>query len=204
MNLKPERPAGDPKPVVVLPVFLKLEDRRVLIVGGGRVAEEKLDAVLRSATDVTVIAPRITPRIAEWARESRVNYIAGEYREGAVRDFFLVITCTDSDSVNRKIYGECREAGILCNSVDDPTNCDFYAAAVVRRGELQIAVSTGGNSPALAQRIRRKLEQEFGPEYEPWIGWLGRMRTVMRRALPRNEQTRELLHLLAECRPPKL
>ena len=203
MNLKPEL-AVDPKPAVLFPIFLKLHDRRVLIVGGGRVAEEKLEAVLRSATDVTVIAPRITPRIAGWARESQVNYIAGEYREGAVRDFFLVITCTDSEAVNRKIYEECREAGILCNSVDDPTNCDFYAAAVVRRGELQIAVSTGGNSPALAQRIRRKLEQEFGPEYEPWIGWLGRMRTVMRKALPRNEQTKELLHLLAECRPPKL
>ncbi len=203
MNLKPEL-AVDPKPAVLFPIFLKLHDRRVLIVGGGRVAEEKLEAVLRSATDVTVIAPRITPRIAGWARESQVNYIAGEYREGAVRDFFLVITCTDSEAVNRKIYEECREAGILCNSVDDPTNCDFYAAAVVRRGELQIAVSTGGNSPALAQRIRRKLEQEFGPEYEPWIGWLGRMRTVMRKALPRSEQTKELLHLLAECRPPKL
>ncbi len=203
MNLKRE-PAVDPKPAVLFPIFLKLHDRRVLIVGGGRVAEEKLEAVLRSATDVTVIAPRITPRIAGWARESRVNYIAAEYGKGAVRDYFLVITCTDSDAVNRKIYEECREAGILCNSVDDPTNCDFYAAAVVRRGDLQIAVSTGGHSPALAQRIRRKLEQEFGPEYEPWIGWLGRMRTVMRKALPRNEQTKELLHLLAECRPPKL
>jgi precorrin-2 dehydrogenase/sirohydrochlorin ferrochelatase len=204
MNLKPEPAAVDQRPAVLFPVFLKLHDRRVLIVGGGRVAEEKLEAVLRSATDVTVIAPRITPRIAGWARESRVHYIAEEYLEGAVRDFFLVITCTDLDAVNRKIYEECRKAGILCNSVDDPTNCDFYAAAVVRRGELQIAVSTGGNSPALAQRIRRKLEQEFGPEYEPWIGWLGRMRTVMRSALPRNEQTKELLHLLAECRPPKL
>jgi precorrin-2 dehydrogenase/sirohydrochlorin ferrochelatase len=204
MNLKPEPTAIDQRPVVLFPVFLKLHDRRVLIVGGGRVAEEKLEAVLRSATDVTVIAPRITPRIAGWARESRVSYIAGEYREGVIRDFFLVITCTDSDAVNRKIYEECREAGILCNSVDDPTNCDFYAAAVVRRGDLQIAVSTGGHSPALAQRIRRKLEQEFGPEYEPWIGWLGRMRTVMRKALPRDEQTKELLHLLAECRPPKL
>src|SRR5712672_1319 len=202
MNSKPERTAG-PKPAVLFPIFLKLHDRRVLIVGGGRVAEEKLDAVLRSATDVTVMAPRITSRIAEWARESRLNYIAAEYREGGVRDFFLVITCTDSDAVNRKIYEECRKAGILCNSVDDPTNCDFYAAAVVRRGELQIAVSTGGNSPALAQRIRRKLEQEFGPEYGPWTGWLGRMRTAMRSALPRSEQTKELLHLLAECRPPK-
>lgn len=203
MNWKSESAPREATPVL-FPVFLKLHDRRVLIVGGGRVAEEKLEAVLRSATDVTVMAPRITPRIAEWAGAGRVNYIAGEYGEGAVRDFFLVITCTDSDAVNRKIYEECRKAGILCNSVDDPTNCDFYAAAVVRRGELQIAVSTGGNSPALAQRIRRKLEREFGPEYGPWTDWLGRMRTAMRKALPRSEQTKELLHLLAECGPPKL
>jgi precorrin-2 dehydrogenase/sirohydrochlorin ferrochelatase len=203
MNLKPEKPMTQRGPTVLFPFFLKLEGRRVLIVGGGKVAEEKLDAMLRSAGDVTVIAPHIRPRIAEWARQSRVKHIAAEYWEGAARDFFLVITCTDSEFVNRKIYEECRRAGILCNAVDDPNYCDFYAAAVVRRGELQIAISTGGNSPALAQRIRRKLEREFGPEYGPWTGWLGRMRTALREALPRNEHTKELLHLLAECGPEK-
>jgi siroheme synthase (precorrin-2 oxidase/ferrochelatase) len=103
--------------------------------------------------------------------------------------------------VNRQIFKECRRAGILCNAVDDPSYCDFYASAVVRRGDLQIAISTGGSSPALAQRIRKRLEREYGPEYEAWIGWLGRMRTVLRRALPRSQCTTELLHVLAACRP---
>jgi hypothetical protein len=85
--------------------------------------------------------------------------------------------------------------------VDDPSYCDFYASAVVRRGDLQIAISTGGSSPALAQRLRKQMEQEFGPEYGPWVDWLGRMRKALRLALPRNQRTTELLHLLAACRP---
>lgn len=201
MNLRPEELAAPPRRTVLYPVFLKLENRRVLVVGGGKVAEEKLDAVLRSATQVTVIAPEITARIAEWARQGLLRHLAEEYREGAALDYFLVITCTDSEAVNRKIFEECRRAGILCNAVDDPSYCDFYASAVVRRGDLQIAISTGGSSPALAQRIRKQLEREFGPEYGSWTDWLGRMRTVLRRALPHNQSTRELLHLLAACRP---
>jgi len=201
MNLKPELLSAQPRRTVLYPVFLKLEDRRVLVVGGGKVAEEKLEAVLRSATDVTVIAPEITPRIAEWARQGVVRHLAEEYREDAVLDYFLVITCTDSVAVNHKIFGECRRAGILCNAVDDPSYCDFYTSAVVRRGDLQIAISTGGSSPALAQRLRKQMEREFGPEYGPWVDCLGRMRTALRLALPRNQRTIELLHLLAACRP---
>ncbi|MBZ5524668.1 MAG: bifunctional precorrin-2 dehydrogenase/sirohydrochlorin ferrochelatase [Acidobacteriia bacterium] len=201
MNLRPEELKVQPRRTVLFPVFLKLENRPVLVVGGGKVAEEKLDAVLRSATRVTVIAPQITERIAEWAGQGLLRHLAEEYREGAALDYFLVITCTDSEAVNRKIFEECRGAGILCNAVDDPSYCDFYASAVVRRGDLQIAISTGGSSPALAQRIRKKLEREFGPEYGPWNDWLGRMRNILRRALPRNQNTKELLHLLAACGP---
>jgi len=204
MSLRPEAIAVRPRRVVLYPVFLKLENRRVLVVGGGRVAEEKLDAVLRSATDVTVIAPVISARIEEWARRGLIRHQAEEYREGAALDYFLVITCTDSVAVNRQIFAECRRAGILCNAVDDPSYCDFYASAVVRRGDLQIAISTGGSSPAFAQRIRKQLEREYGPEYGPWVDWLGRMRNVLRRALPRSQRTTELLHLLAAGRPQNM
>jgi precorrin-2 dehydrogenase len=179
------------------PIFLKLQDRKVLVVGGGKVAEEKIFTLLRSANDVTVIAPRINNRIHGWIEEGRVRHIAGEYRSGMAGDYFLVITCTDSAEVNRKIYQEAQQAGVLCNAVDDPGYCDFYSPAVVSRGEFQIAISTGGNSPALAQRVRKKLEQEFGPEYEFLTGWLGRMREGIMKALPQNGTRKELLHLLA-------
>jgi precorrin-2 dehydrogenase/sirohydrochlorin ferrochelatase len=185
------------------PIFLKLEGHKVLIVGGGLIAEQKIEAVLRSATDVTVVAPEITPRIRLWAHQGHIKYQGIEFRPGMTSGYFLVISCTDSEETNRTVYQEARENGALANAVDDPGYCDFYAPAVVNRGEFQIAISTNGNSPALSQYVRKKLEKEFGPEYESWIGWLGRMRQAIRGALPRSERRKELLHLLALCKPGK-
>ena len=190
--------------MALYPVFLKLQGRKVLIVGGGAVAEEKIHAVLRSATDVTVLAPKVNERIRDWVEYGFLRHVAEEYRPGIVRDYFLVIACTDSEAVNHAIYEEARQAGVLCNSVDDPDYCDFYSPAVVSRGDLQIAISTGGNSPALAQRIRKQLEQEFGPEYGPWVAWLGRLRAAVLKALPRSESRKQLLHLLAHTGPEAL
>jgi len=185
------------------PIFLKLEGHKVLIVGGGLVAEQKIEAVLRSATDVTVVSPQITPRIRLWAHQGRIKYQGIEFRPGMARGYFLVISCTDSEETNRAVYQEAREFGALANAVDDPGYCDFYAPAVVSRGEFQIAISTNGNSPALSQYVRKKLENEFGLEYESWTAWLGRMREMMRKVLPRTERRKELLMLLALCKPVK-
>lgn len=185
------------------PIFLKLEGHKVLVVGGGQIAEQKIEAVLRSATDVTVLSPEISPLIQRWCNERRLTHIAKEFHPGITKGYFLVIACTDSEPVNRAVYQEAREFGALANAVDDPGYCDFYAPAVVSRGDFQIAISTGGNSPALAQKVRKNLEQEFGPEYESWAAWLGRMRDAIRSTLPRSENRKELLHLLALCRPAK-
>ena len=185
------------------PIFLKLEGHKVLIVGGGLVAEQKIEAVLRSATDVTVVSPQITPRIRMWAHQGRIKYQGVEFRSGLTRGYFLVISCTDSEEINLAVYQEARENGALANAVDDPRYCDFYAPAVVSRGDFQIAISTGGNSPALSQHVRKQLEENFGPEYESWTAWLGRMRDVMRKVLPRTERRKELLMLLALCKPVK-
>jgi precorrin-2 dehydrogenase/sirohydrochlorin ferrochelatase len=185
------------------PIFLKLEGHKVLIVGGGPIAEQKIEAVLRSATDVTVVSPQITPRIRLWAHQGRVKYQDCEFRPGMTRGYFLVISCTDSEDANRAVYHEARKNGALANAVDDPGYCDFYAPAVVSRGDFQIAISTGGNSPALSQHVRKQLEENFGPEYESWTAWLGRMRDVMRKVLPRTERRKELLMLLALCKPVK-
>ncbi|HEY6971823.1 MAG TPA: bifunctional precorrin-2 dehydrogenase/sirohydrochlorin ferrochelatase [Candidatus Angelobacter sp.] len=189
--------------MALYPIFLKLEGRKVLIAGGGNVAEEKIYAVLRSATDVTVVSPRVTDRICGWAASGLLRHIAEEYCPGMAKEFFLVIACTDSADVNRAIYAEAQQAGVLCNAVDDPGYCDFYAPAVVHRGDFQIAISTGGQSPALAQRVRKRLETEFGPEYESWTSWLGRMREGIIRGLPRGQRRKELLHLLAATRPTR-
>jgi precorrin-2 dehydrogenase/sirohydrochlorin ferrochelatase len=185
------------------PVFLKLEGRPILIVGGGQIAEQKIDAVLRSATDITVIAPQITSRIRLWANQRKIKHVGLEFRPGMAKGYFLVIAATDSGPVNRAVYQEARESGALSNAVDDPDYCDFYAPAVVRRGDFQIAISTGGTCPALAQSIRKELEQEFGPEYESRTAWLGRLRDAIRGLLPRTERRKELLQLLALCKPQR-
>src|SRR6266700_650784 len=189
--------------MALYPIFLKLEGHKVLVVGGGAVAEQKIEAVLRSATDVTVIAPQVTERIRLWAEQGRLNHLTSEYRQGLAQGYFLVIACTDSEAINHAVYAEARQSGALANAVDDPGYCDFYAPAVVSRGEFQIAISTGGQSPALSQRVRKHLEQQFGPEYEPWIDWLGRMRTMLRMALPRTQRRTEMLHLLALLKPKR-
>ena len=187
--------------MALYPVFLKLENRKVLIVGGGAVAEQKIEGVLRSATDVTVIAPDITPRIGQWAQDGRLSHIQQEFTAGMAQGYFLVIAATDSPALNHAVYAEARAAGALCNAVDDIPYCDFYAPALVSRGEFQIAISTGGNSPALAQRVRKNLETQYGLEYESWTAWLGRMRSMLRNALPAGERRKELLHLLALSQP---
>ena len=104
------------------PIFLKLEGHKVLIVGGGLIAEQKIEAVLRSATDVTVVSPQVTPRIHLWAQQGHVKHIAREFQTGMTQGYFLVISCTDSEKINRAVYKEAREFGALANAVDDPVS----------------------------------------------------------------------------------
>jgi precorrin-2 dehydrogenase / sirohydrochlorin ferrochelatase len=191
--------------MTLYPIFLKLDQHRVLIVGGGLVAEQKIEGVLRSARDVTVIAPQVTPRIARWAREGRIKHLKEEYSAGNANGYFLVIAATDSEGVNRAVYEEARASGAtLINAVDDPEYSSFYAPAVVARGDFQIAISTGGASPALAQRVRRELEQQYGPEYGSWTSWLGRTRSVLRQVMPPGESRKQLIRTLALGRPGRI
>ncbi len=190
--------------MALYPVFLKLEGRKVLIVGGGAVAEQKIEGVLRSATDVTVIAPHVTPRIRLWAEQRLLLHLAQEFLPGMARGYFLVIAATDLEAVNHAVYAEAKASGALCNAVDDMPYCDFYAPALVSRGDFQIAISTGGNSPSLARSVRKNLETEYGPEYQNWTAWLGRMRSALRSVLPATERRKELLHLLPLLRPQAL
>ncbi len=187
--------------MALYPIFLKLEGRKVLVVGGGNIGEEKLEGVLRSATDVTVVSPRISPRIAQWAAQGLLKHKETEYQAGMARHFFLVIGATELEAVNRAVYQDAQQAGALGNAVDDPAYCDYYTPSVVSRGEFQIAISTGGQSPALAQQVRKNLERQYGPEFGPFAEWLGRIRTTLRHVLPAGERRKQLLHLIALCRP---
>lgn len=183
--------------MALFPLFLKLDDRRCLVVGGGRIAEEKIEGLLHAGAEVEVIAPQATSRIRSWARAKKIHWRAGNFRAAALDGAFLVVAATSSPALHAKIYKEAKRRGILCNVVDDPRHCDFYYGSVVRRGSLQIAISTEGNSPALAQRLRKQLEREFGLEYDEWLNELGAAREkLLAKRLP-PVRRKALLHQLA-------
>ncbi len=183
--------------MTLFPIFLKLEGRSCIVVGAGAIGTPKIKSLLTSGASVRVIAPRASEAVAEWARAGAIVWEAREFNISDLNGVFLVIAATSSRHVNGTIFREAQQRNILCNVVDDPEYCDFYYPAVVRRGDLQIAISTNGHSPALAQRIRRDLESQFGPEYGEWLEELGRIRRQLFASGMNSDERRRLLHELA-------
>ena len=136
-------------------MFLKLTARPCVVVGAGAIAEGKIEGLLEAEARVRVIAPEALPRVQAWAEAGQLEWIAREYREGDLSGAFLAVAGTATPEVNRAVFAEASGSNVLCNAVDDPPFCDFYFPSIVRRGELQIAISTAGESPALAQRLQR-------------------------------------------------
>lgn len=150
------------------PMMMNVQGRRVVVVGGGRVAVRKVRSLLERGASVTVISPEIEPELQFLAARGTIQWVGRRFDEATldrIQDPVLVFGTTDSREVNEQIYRGSVQRGIPCNIADDPEFCTFTVPAVVTRGDLTIAVSTGGASPALARRIRERLESEFGPEY---------------------------------------
>jgi precorrin-2 dehydrogenase/sirohydrochlorin ferrochelatase len=183
--------------MTLFPMFLKLEGRSCLVVGAGSVGAPKIESLLETGACVRVVAPRVNFAVGEWAGSGAISWEAREFVVSDLDGVFLVIAATSSREVNELIFREARRRNMLCNVVDDPEHCDFYYPAVVRRGNLQIAVSTNGLSPALAQRIRRELEEQFGPEYDEWLEQLGQIRRQLFASAIHPEERRRLLHRMA-------
>ena len=183
--------------MTLFPMFVKLEGRSCLVVGAGSIGEPKIGSLLASGGTVRVIAPNVTATVAEWARAGTIVWEAREFQTTDLDGVFLVIGATSSRDVNEVIFLEARRRNILCNVVDDPEHCDFYYPAVVQRGDLQLAISTNGQSPALAQRIRRDLEVQFGPEYGEWLEDLGKIRQQLFASGMNADDRRRVLHELA-------
>ena len=167
------------QPPTLFPIFLKLEGKPCLVVGGGPIAEGKIAGLLRSGARVTVISPELTAALAALAESGAIDWKRRNFEIADLDGAFLVVAATSSFDANALIYQEADQRGILCNAVDQPDQCHFYYPAVVDRGPLQIAISTAGLSPSLAQRLRKDLEIQFGPEYEGWVEWLGRVRSAL-------------------------
>jgi precorrin-2 dehydrogenase / sirohydrochlorin ferrochelatase len=181
----------------MFPIFLKLEGRRCLVVGAGKIAEGKIRSLLQAGALVLVVAPEAILPVRKLVLEGSIQWYARGFESHDLHGVFLVIAATSSAAVNAQVFAEAEKRNILCNSVDDPEHCDFYYPAVVNRGDLQIAISTNGRSPALAQRLRKELEEQFGPEYEAWVKELGEARDQLTAQKVPLEPRRRLLHQIA-------
>jgi precorrin-2 dehydrogenase / sirohydrochlorin ferrochelatase len=180
----------------LFPMFVKLAGRQVLVVGAGAVAEAKIRSLLDTGARIRVVALQANPVVREWANADAIVLEERAFVPTDLDGAFLVVAATSSRESNELIFGEAQRRGILCNVVDVPELCGFFYPAVMRRGDLQIAISTAGQSPLLAQRIRKKLEQQFGPKYAEWVAELGKLRReVLSSDLPA-ERKRELLRSL--------
>jgi precorrin-2 dehydrogenase/sirohydrochlorin ferrochelatase len=176
------------------PTFLNLQSKKVVVVGGGKVAERKILALLKTGANITIISPEITKRIAREKIRGNLKHIPRQYRKGDVRKTFLVIAATDSDEINKKIS---EEAPCLVNVVDTPSFCNFIVPSVLKRGPLTIAVSTGGISPALSKSIRQELEKLYGPEFSEYLGLVERIREKAKKEIQDTKKRSEFLKSLA-------
>ncbi len=179
------------------PMFLKLEGKRCLVVGAGRIGEPKIASLLDTGARVHVIALEANPAVQGWAQAGKITLDLGAYTEKNLEGTFLAVVATASRPLNAEIYRQAQRRGVLCNVVDDPAYCDFYYGALVRRGDLQIAISTNGQSPSLAQKIRQQLERQFGPRYRQWVAELGETRKLVNASDLDPHRKRELLLSLA-------
>ncbi len=182
----------------LFPAFLKLARRRCLVVGAGRVALEKIPSLLAAGAVVRVVAPRVDAEIAALAAAGRLEVVERAFEADDLDGIFLVIAATDDRDVNAAVYEAAVERNVLCNSVDDPPHCDFYFGSVVARGDLQVAISTAGESPAVAQRLRKEIDALLPEDLGPWLAEVGRLRREVLARVDAGEERKALLHRLAE------
>jgi uroporphyrin-III C-methyltransferase/precorrin-2 dehydrogenase/sirohydrochlorin ferrochelatase len=182
----------------LLPVFLKLDGRRGLVVGAGAVALEKIASLLKTGLRLRVVAPDARAEIQDLASQGRLEWAQRPFEPSDLDGIFVVIAATDSAEINAQVYCAAVERGILANSVDDPPHCDFYFGSVVTRGSLQIAISTAGESPAVAQQLRREIDEQLPEDLGQWLQELGILRREVLATQPPGEARKALLHRLAE------
>jgi precorrin-2 dehydrogenase/sirohydrochlorin ferrochelatase len=182
----------------LFPIFLKLTGRSCVVIGAGHLAESKIASLRAANAAITVIAPEASSSIAEQAAAGELTLHRRPYQRGDLAGTFLVVAATNDPAVNRAVFAEATASGVLCNAVDDPPFCDFYFPSVVRRGDLQIAISTAGSSPALAQQLRKELNEQLPLDLGNWLTELGNLRREVVAAEPLNEERRLFLHQLAQ------
>jgi precorrin-2 dehydrogenase / sirohydrochlorin ferrochelatase len=181
----------------LFPMFMKLAGKQCLVVGAGKVGEPKIGGLIDTGARIHVVAIAASDQVREWADVGKIELALRPFSTGDLDGKFLAVVATASRSLNELVYREAQQRGVLCNVVDVPELCDFFYPAVVRRGDLQIAISTAGQSPSLAQRLRQQLEHQFGEGYAAWVEQLGATRRLVLASDLDKETKLELLHSLA-------
>jgi precorrin-2 dehydrogenase/sirohydrochlorin ferrochelatase len=178
------------------PMLMSLVGRKCIVVGGGKVAAGKIGGLLDHGAEVIVVSPRAVKAISGHARSGALQWRRRAFHANDLDGAFLVVAATNSPAINEEVFRASTARGVLCNSVDDPEHCAFFYPSVVHRGQLQIAISTGGRSPALAARLRRELEKQFGPEWSAWVEYLGKQRDLLHlRKMSAEARRKRLLQL---------
>ena len=158
------------------PIFLDIKNRKCLVVGGGSVATRKIGTLLDCGAKVTVVSPKVTDKLRKMADEGLLTLHKRPYESADLEDMFFVIGATDKANLNTKIYRDAERLGKLCNIADKPEVCNFILPSIINRGDLTIAVSTSGKSPAFAKKLRKDLERQFGEEYADFLALMGEIR----------------------------
>lgn len=181
----------------LFPMFMKLAGKQCLVVGAGKVGEPKIGGLIDTGARIHVVAIAASDQVREWADAEKIDLELRAFSSADLDGKFLAVVATASRSLNELVYREAQRRGVLCNVVDVPEYCDFFYPAVVRRGDLQIAISTAGQSPSLAQKLRQQLERQFGDGYTAWVEQLGATRRLVLASDLDKETKWELLHSLA-------
>jgi len=170
------------------PLFLKLKNTKCVVIGGGSIAERKISSLLKAEADVTVISPELTKRLKILRDRGKICFQKRIYRHGDLDPFFLVIAATNSSEVNKKIFKEAIERGILINSVDDPENSNFFVPSLIRRGDLQIAFSSSGKVPYLTKKLREHFDKKFHRDLGRELKMLHKLRTKIIKETGENQK----------------
>ena len=180
------------------PIFIDLQGKKAIVVGGGAVAQRKIETLLECGAVVHVVARQLTSALSRYAEEGKIRLMGHEFRGSYLNGASVVIAATDDPLINHQVSMNAREKGLLINAVDQPSDCNFIVPSVLRRGDLMIAVSTSGKSPALAKNVRETLGKKFGSEYELLLILMGHLRKeILSRGLSQAEN-RRIFHKLVD------
>src|SRR5215208_2685319 len=180
------------------PVYIQLREQPCVVIGGGKIAEGKVEGLLDAQARVTIISPNLTSRLHDLAEAKQITYLPRSYQPVDLTGAFMVICATDQAEINHQVWQEATANHQLVNVVDDTPRCNFIAPSILRKGDLTIAISTSGKAPVLAVRLKERFQRELGPEYERFLELAGELREPLARHVPDFETRKALWYELVD------